>query len=229
MKLLLFDVDLTLVNSGGAGRTAMTLAFEQVFGKKDGLSHVSFAGRTDRAIFRDGLQEHGIAWTEKRQDQFKQTYINLLQVEIKKPNPKQHIEPGICELLEALTKQPDVILGLLTGNWQSGAKIKLEHFGLLDYFKLGAFADDSEVRNDLPHFAVQRYERQTGGKITPECVYIIGDTPRDVACARSYGAQAVAVATGFYSFEELEASAPDILFRDLSHTTDFLKMLNGKI
>ncbi|NIR51909.1 HAD family hydrolase [candidate division KSB1 bacterium] len=229
MKLLLFDVDLTLVNTGGAGRRAMARAFKDIFQKDDGMEKINFAGRTDRAIFRDALTLWGLQWQHSLEERFKRTYLEYLQTEIRKPNPKEHIEPGVLQLLQVLSNRSDVTLGLLTGNWRSGAKIKLEHFNLFHYFRLGAFADDSENRNKLPEAAVKRFEKMFNAELRPEDVYIIGDTPLDVACARSFAARSVAVATGFFSFEELQASKPDFLFKDLSDTQEFLDMLNGRL
>lgn len=228
MQLLLFDVDLTLVNSGGAGRRAMTRAFEDVFGKRNGLDKVSFAGRTDRAILREAMLLNGLKWTSLSEDDFKQAYLRYLEIEIEKPKPAKHIEPGVPQLLEVLSNRSNITVGLLTGNWRGGAGIKLKHFNLLHYFRLGAFADDSEDRNELAQFAVQRFEESAGRKIQPQEVYVVGDTPRDVACARAFGAKCVSVATGLFSFAELEASRPDYLFRDLSNTQDFLEILDGR-
>ena len=216
MKLLLFDVDLTLINTAGTGRRAMTFAFENLFNTKDGLDKVNFAGRTDRAIFKDALKLHDLAWDKTKEEQFKRLYFSLLNSEMNKPNQKKHIEPGILELLDVLNSHNDVTLGLLTGNWRQGARIKLEHFNLFHYFQFGAFADDSEFRNDLPQYAVQRCFEITGNKVFPENTIIIGDTPLDVACAKEFGAKSIAVATGFSSYDELEKARPDVLFHDLS-------------
>ncbi len=228
MRLLLFDIDLTLVNTGGAGRVAMTRAFQERSGPGASLAGVSFAGRTDRAIFRDALQANGLPWRQRDEEAFKQRYLHLLREEIGKPNPRQHVEPGVRELLDRLQARPDVVLGLLTGNWREGARIKLEHFGLFHYFRFGAFADDAEDRNRLPAVAVSRLKERTGQTLDPRDIYIIGDTPLDVACARGYGARSVSVATGLFSYEELAASHPDYLFRDLSDTAAFLAILNRK-
>ncbi len=225
LKLLLFDVDLTLIDSARSGRGAMTLAFEQLFGIKNGMEKVDFAGRTDRAIFRDALAYQNLKWQIEREENFKRLYFELLEIEIAKPNSEKHIEPGVLELLNALRTREDIVLGLLTGNWRQGAQIKLDHFNLYHFFEFGAFADDSEHRNELPRFAVQRFSEKTGLSISPESVYIIGDTPLDVACAKSFNATSVAVATGFTSFADLESSRPDFLFRDLSIHESFFKML----
>lgn len=226
MKLLLFDVDMTLINTAGAGKRSMGLAFEQLFGKRNGLDKVSFAGRTDRAIFRDALLHQGIEWEAEKEERFKQSYFEHLKIEIAKPNRRKHVEPGILELLDILKDRSDVMLALLTGNWRQGAQIKLEHFGLFHFFRFGAFADDSEFRDKLPECAATRYTEKTGRDIHADNVFIIGDTPLDVACARPFGARSIAVATGFHSYEELKTVGPDYLFPDLSNTGQFLEILN---
>ena len=226
MSLLLFDIDLTLINSGGAGRQSMALAFEKIFGMKNGLDQVNFAGRTDALIFKDGLEHQGLEWTHEAQERFKKYYLKNLETEIKKPNPRKHVEPGVLDLLMLLSEHPGFTLGLLTGNWRQGARIKLDHFDLLHFFELGAFGDDSEFRDKLPPVAAQRFEQKFSKKIEPNEVYVIGDTPLDVACARPFGAKSVAVATGFYSVAELKDADPDFVFTDLSDHDAFLRIFD---
>jgi len=225
MKLLLFDIDLTLIDSARSGRRAMTLAFEKLYGIKDGMDKVNFAGRTDRAIFRDALTYQGLEWQKEKEENFKSVYFEQLKTEIAKPNSGKHLEPGVLELLNELRRREDVFLGLLTGNWRQGAQIKLEHFNLNHFFELGAFADDSENRNELPQSAAQRFSEKTGLQISPKNVFIIGDTPLDIACAKSFDAKSIAVATGFFSYEDLEAAKPDFLFMDFSVREIFLRIL----
>jgi len=225
MKLLLFDVDLTLINTGGVGRKAMMRAFEELFGGSNGLKKVSFAGRTDVAIFKDGLKNRGVEWSLDKETEFRSRYLNYLQAEIEKPNPSKHVEPGIPELLSLLAERNDVTLALLTGNWREGAKIKLSHFDLFHFFHFGAFADDSEFREELPGIAYDRFRGITDSDISSKNVYVIGDTPRDVACARPFGATAIAVATGLFSYSELEEAEPDHLFRDLSNPHEFMHVI----
>lgn len=228
MKLLLFDIDLTLINSGGTGRQAMSAAFERVFGKKNGLKNVNLAGRTDPQILKDALARKGLSWSLDREHQFKQVYFESLKIEIEKPNPRKQIQPGISEILNILSTRNDITLGLLTGNWRKGAMIKLGYFNLIHFFKIGAFADDSENREELPQFAVQRLKEKFGMSILPQSVFVIGDTPLDVACAKPFRAKSVAVATGFFSYEELEAENPDYIFQNLSDYEKFLKILNER-
>ena len=229
MKLLLFDVDLTLINSSGAGRRAMTLAFEKVFEKKNGLKNVNLAGRTDPQILKDALNRKGLEWQPESEERFKHAYFELLKNEIEKPNYRTQIMPGISKILSILSSYSDMILGLLTGNWRQGAMIKLGHFNLTHFFQLGAFADDSDIREELPQFAAQRLEETFGIPIPPKDVFIIGDTPLDVACSKPFGAKSIAVATGFFSYEELEAANPDYTFENLSDYEKLLRILNEEI
>jgi len=227
VKLLLFDVDLTLIQTGGAGKAAMTKAFGEMFDRENGLDKVSFAGSTDPAIFRDGLRHAGIEWKLSLESEFKNRYLRLLEQEIKIDRPGMHIKPGITEILNALEERDDITLALLTGNWAQGARIKLEHFDLFEYFEFGAFADDAWVRSELPAIAVGKFEELTGRQITPQNVFVIGDTPRDVACAQPYGARTVAVATGFYSAAQLREAGPDHVLENLADTKKFLRLVFG--
>lgn len=224
MKLLLFDIDMTLVDTGGAGRMAMVKAFHELFGADGELGDVSFAGRTDTLILRDVLAVHDIRWTREVEHDFQQRYFVHLQEEIVKPGSRA-IKPGIAELLPLLRQRPDCALGLLTGNWREGARIKLQHFGLYDFFRVGAFSDDSAIRSDLPKIAAARFCQLWQQDISPQNVFVIGDTPLDVACAKPFGARTIAVATGSSSKSQLEAASPDYIFQDLSDVQAFLKMI----
>ena len=225
MKMLLFDIDGTLLNSGGAGRRAMDRAFEEVHGIADGFRGIEMAGRTDTIILAEALRKHKIREQAEQIEAFKRHYFELLQDEIRVSNERQGVMPGIRRLLDRLSKHPEVTLGLLTGNWRQSGLIKLRHFGLADFFKAGAFADDAANRDELVPVAVERCHELTGKTPKPGDVWVIGDTPRDVACARPHGARAVAVATGNYSLEELAASKPDALFPDFSDLETFLMLL----
>ncbi len=229
MKLLLFDVDLTLINSGGAGRRAMTRAFEELFHKKNGFARVHLAGRTDTLILKDALQRCDLPWNPTVEQNFRQLYFKYLKEEMQVPNPDKKLMPGIPELLKIIRARKDLELGLLTGNWREGAMIKLGYFDLVQYFSVGAFGDDSEHRNELPEIVVRRFTQKYRQSIKAEDVYIIGDTPLDIDCARSFGARSVAVATGLYSFEQLQKAQPDLIFNNLSDPQKFLSLITTKI
>jgi phosphoglycolate phosphatase len=222
-KLLLFDIDGTLITSGGAGEKALRHGLKNRFGIEDDLSTIEIAGRTDTGITRRIFEKNGIALTDANVSAFLEAYLVSLG-EFLPQTPGRRL-PGTLELLESLQGRPDVVLGLLTGNVRRGAQLKLQHYGLWDYFVLGAFADDHHDRNQLGPFAQERAQERLGRPIHPEHIYILGDTPHDIACARAIGAKAVAVATGVFSGEALSAHAPDYLFEDFSDTQGLLSTL----
>jgi phosphoglycolate phosphatase len=219
LRLLLFDIDGTLVLTGGAGSRAMTRAFAVTHGLEDALKRVDLAGRTDRTIMRDALAHAGRVDDDVDLDEFRQAYCAALREEIQKPgNGRRGLLPGVKPLLDRLAARDDVRLALLTGNFRASAEIKLSAFGVWDYFSWGAFADDAIERDDLIHIAHGRHETEHGGRIEPDRVVVIGDTPHDIRCARAGGGKVVAVATGNYTRDALAAHNPDALFDDLSDT-----------
>lgn len=223
-KLILFDIDCTLVNTGGAGSRALNLIFEDLFSIKDAFRTVRMAGKTDPAIIREGLEFHGICSVDGIFEKCKEKYLLRLRHEMR-TSKNRRVMPGIKTILEALSGDSSVVLGLLTGNMEEGAKIKLGEMGLYNYFRLGAYGSDDDDRNKLLAFAMDRYQRLAGDEIKPEQVAVIGDTPRDIECSKPFGATAVAVATGPYSKDELAAHDPDHLFKDLSDTEAFLRLI----
>ena len=226
MRLLLFDIDGTLVLTGGAGSRAMTRAFAVTHGLEDALKTVDLAGRTDRIIMRDALSKAGRENDDVDLDEFRAAYCAALREEIVKPGTgRRGVLPGVKPLLDKLAARDDVRLALLTGNFRASAEIKLSAFGVWDYFSWGAFADDAIERDDLIRIAHGRHETEHGKPIDPERVVVIGDTPHDIRCARAGGAKAIAVATGNYTREVLEQHKPDALFSDLSDTDAVLGAL----
>jgi phosphoglycolate phosphatase-like HAD superfamily hydrolase len=226
MKILLFDIDGTLIHSGGSGKHAMELAFQEIWGMPNSLDSVLLAGQTDPKILRDAFQLHGIAWNDDEIERFKEQYFIHLAEDMQRPRPKRRIMPGFPELLEELKKMPEIHIGLLTGNWIRGAEIKLAYFDLWKYFEFGAFGDDEMDRNKLVPHALRRAEEKFGIRPSRDRVYVIGDTPRDIQCARPHDAVAVAVATGEYSVAELSAEKPDFLFEDFSVVEEVLQILH---
>jgi phosphoglycolate phosphatase-like HAD superfamily hydrolase len=225
VKLLLFDIDGTLVHSGGAGLRAMTRAFTDLYAIPDALAGVSLSGRTDSSILQDALAIFALPHSPEIEEEYKQRYFELLAEEMPLPGAGKRLMPGIPALLEALSGRPDVHLGLLTGNWRTSGYLKLADFGLDRYFPFGAFADDSGVRDQLLPFAVARFRDLSGLSPRPEEVYVIGDTPYDIQCARPHGAVAVAVAAAAHSRSHLAACNPDHLFTDLEDTEAALQVL----
>jgi phosphoglycolate phosphatase-like HAD superfamily hydrolase len=213
-KLLLFDIDGTLLTSGGAGERALRLGFRDRFGIDDDLSSVEIAGRTDSGIVREMLAAHRLPATPENIAAFLDGYLHHLAEEI--PRTPGRLLPGILPLLDALQPRADIVLALLTGNLARGAEIKLRHYGVWHYFEFGAFADDHHDRNQLGPFAQARARAQRGIEFPPERVFVLGDTPHDIACARAIGAKVIAIATGKFSQADLAAHAPDFIFDDLA-------------
>jgi len=237
-KLVLFDIDGTLVLTGGAGIRAMNRACEELVGHPHALEGIPVAGRTDRIILSDVVTRAGHSLHDGLLEQLRDRYIVNLRREIEKPGKLQSFEslgarggvkavmPGIRELLDILEGRDDVFLGLLTGNFEAGARIKLEHFDLWRYFRCGAFGDDAADRNELVPFAVERARRCGLPDIAAADVLVVGDTPHDVACARAVGAVPIGVATGGFSSAQLRESGADIVFENLGATTEFLKLVD---
>ena len=213
MRLILFDIDGTLIDSGGAGVRSLDLAFEELFSIDKGFDGISMAGKTDTQIIKEGLTKHGLP-ANGNVDKIINGYLKHLQREIN--NNKKHVKPGINELLKRLRLKNHSGLGLLTGNLEQGARIKLEPFGLNEYFPSGAFGSDDEDRNNLLPVAVNRFEVLFQRKIAIDNCVIVGDTPRDVECAHIYGALCIGVATGPYPIEALIDAGADFVFEDLS-------------
>ncbi len=228
MKLLLFDIDGTLIHTAGAGREAMESAFEKIYGLQNGFHDIIMMGRTDPSILEEALKNHGLEWNDREVRDFREIYFQILESMIKAPKKGKCLCPGIQELLDRLSQHPDITLGLLTGNWKTSSFIKLRHFGIDGYFHVGAYADDSARRDELVPFAIRRVEKLWGKPVRREDITVIGDTPLDVACARPHDVRTVAVATGSHSLKELKPCRPDHLFKNLKNTEEvFLALVNN--
>jgi len=212
--LLLFDIDGTLLTSGGAGIHALRRGFKDRFGIEDDLREIEIAGRTDSAIARQVFAKHALPETAENLTAFFDGYLHHLALLL--PEKQGCLLPGVLPLLSALRLRSEAVLALLTGNLARGAELKLTHYGVWHYFEFGAYADDHHDRNQLGHFARERARERHGVEFPPERIFVLGDTPHDVSCARAVGAKAVAIATGNYPRERLAAAAPDFLFDDLS-------------
>jgi len=226
MYLILFDIDGTLVLTGGAGVRAMNRACEDLVRRENAMEGVTFAGRTDWSILDDILRNHGHTLDEARLDELRQRYVSHLEEEIQLPGRGiKDVMPGIRALLDALQARDDVRLGLLTGNFLEGARIKLEYFDLWKYFPWGAFGGDAANRNDLVPIAVARAREHGIDGVAPADIIVVGDTPSDIECAVTAGATPVAVATGSYTMEQLREAGGEIVFEDLNDTDAFLAIL----
>lgn len=228
--LLLFDIDLTLVNARGAGQIAMRTAGEQVCGEGFSFEGVSFGGRLDPLIYADATANCTDTEVAAKHDQFRAVYSRELHRLIHEDGHTVDALPGIHPLINTLLArvrdQGDIILGLLTGNYAETAKIKIEAAGLQrDWFTLGCFGDEAASRPDLAALAMQRYEETTSAKPDPTRVIVIGDTPHDVGCAKAHGCTAFAVATGRSSIDELSAAGADFVVPDLSEPEPLLSLL----
>jgi phosphoglycolate phosphatase-like HAD superfamily hydrolase len=223
--ICLFDIDGTLLRTGGAGQLAMERALSRVFGIHEIRGEILAAGRTDRAITADLFRLHGVEATEDSWQRFLSEYFQLLpQMLAERPG---RVLPGVRGLLEELSARPDVSVGLLTGNFRNGAAIKLRHYQIDHHFAYGGYGDEHHDRDDVARAAVQAAADHLRRRISGESVWVIGDTPSDVRCARAVGARAVAVATGIFSSAELEKTEPDLLLEDFRDADPLLRRIMG--
>lgn len=218
--LLLFDIDGTLITTGGCGERALRLAVRDAFGVEDDLREIEIAGRTDTGIARQLLRKYGRAETEVEITALLETYLRHLPALL--PETQGRLLPGVETLLQMLSQRTDVVLALLTGNLERGAEHKLSHYGVWEHFEFGAFADDHHERDKLGPFALTR-ARERGHAVALSRTFVIGDTPHDISCARAIGARAVAVATGVFRAENLAPHTPDVLLSDLSDLSATLR------
>jgi phosphoglycolate phosphatase len=223
MHVCLFDIDGTLIASGGAGKTALEAALADEFGVTRIIDKLQLSGRTDRAIILDLFRLHVIDDAPENHERLRDAYLRHL------PNHLHagRVLPGIAELLAHLAGRDDVAIGLLTGNVRAGAKVKLGYFGLHHYFAFGGYGDHHLDRDDVAREALAAVRQQLNGSVNLERIWVVGDTPLDIRCARSIGARAVAVATGWHSLDELAEHRPDLLLADLSNPTPLLSQWRG--
>ena len=204
----------------------MSLAFEEVFAIANAFQGIPMAGRTDAWILNDAAAAHGIPADSLDVTRFRDSYLRHLAIELETPGAaRKGLMPGVRDLLDALAPRNDVYLALLTGNYEAGARLKLEYFDLWKYFPCGAFGDDAPHRNVLVPKALARVEECGGPSFAAADAVVIGDTPLDVGCAAHVGARSLAVATGSHSVEELRAAGADAVLTDLSDTDEVLRSL----
>lgn len=218
IRLVLFDVDGTLIRTGGAGVKAFALALAAEFGVADGTELIKFGGRTDFSLVRELFSLRQIEPSPKNFERFFAAYVVWLE--------KLMLEcaggacPGVPEFYGALAARPEPpLLGLLTGNIRRGAQIKLQRYQLWDKFSFGGFADDHEERDQIAAIARRRGSQRLGRPVEDGEVLVIGDTPLDIRCARAIGAKVLAVATGSFSVPQLQAHHPDWAVENLSKIT----------
>jgi len=218
VRLVLFDIDGTLVRTGGAGVKAFAKTFASEFKVADGFEHLKFPGRTDIGLVREFFGFHQIEPTPENLQRFFEHYVLWLDHLLKES--RTEVCPGVWELIRDLQALPQApLLGLLTGNIRLGAEIKLRHFDLWDVFQTGAFGDEHEDRGQIAALALERGSRLVGKDLRGDEVLVIGDTPLDIRCARAIGAKALAVATGGSDLAELKRHQPDWAITDLRAIT----------
>ncbi len=222
MRLVLFDIDGTLLSTGRAGAAALVHALEAVYGTAGPIDRWNFGGKTDPQIIWELMLEAGLApeTVEAGYEQVIGLYLDRLQATIQPGRVR--LKPGIRPLLDQLADHEHVVLGLLTGNVARGAQLKLRGAGIYQYFVLGAYGCDHRSRDQLPPIAARRAEELVGRPFRGKEIVIIGDTPNDVACGRPIGVKAIAVATGTVAIEDLQACEPDFCFVDLADTPKVL-------
>jgi phosphoglycolate phosphatase-like HAD superfamily hydrolase len=228
-RLILFDVDGTLVSTHGAGSRAVRAALIEVFGETGPIDSYDFHGRTDpqivRALMREaGFDDHAI---DGRMDDVWGIYLQGLERELASPDANAHPLPGVIPLLDALHETGDDLVALLTGNIEPGARLKLGAVDLWDRFDFGAYGSDHERRDQLPAVAVRRAKERTGLEFAGRDIVIIGDTPFDVTCGEALGVRTVAVATGKHTTVELADAGADAVFHDFSDTAAVVGAITG--
>ena len=229
MFVALFDIDATLLHTRGAGRAAFAETFRAEFGIERMEGRISFAGRSDRAIVRDVLAQHGIEDDPGTWQRFLQGYPKRLERTL--TARKGGLLPGVLPLLQAIRERSDIAMGIVTGNVAEGARLKLEHYGIDSFFDFGGYGDHHTDRGGIAADALSAADaflrtahRQSA---VPARTTVIGDTPEDVRCARAIAAKAIAVATGDSSRAELTAAAPDRTFADLTDRDAFLATITA--
>ena len=223
MKYVLFDVDHTLVDVKGAGARALSWALKEIFGNGEVVGELDLAGKTDLQIVKEALSKMGVESSHGIVEKICEEYTRRLKLEMETHGGE--VLPGVRELLKLLHETSGIYLGLLTGNLEEGARLKLEPFGLNGFFRVGAFGGDHEDRDQLLPIAIERLEGLEG--IRPgydECI-VVGDTPRDVRCAKVHGALAIGVATGRFSMDTLAKAGTDLVLPDLRQTNMILEWI----
>jgi phosphoglycolate phosphatase-like HAD superfamily hydrolase len=229
VRLFLFDIDGTLVTARGAGRASIGRALQATYGATGPIESYDFRGKTDPRIVWDLMRAAGVpdVTIERGLADCFAAYVAEL-ARMLGDGTRVVLLPGVAEVVRALAARDDALVGLLTGNIEDGARVKLAPTGLWPYFRVGAFGSDDADRRRLPAIACARARAVAGHDFPFERVTIIGDTPLDVDCARACGAVAVAVATGHHAHDELEACAPDHIFADFSDVPRALATLTGE-
>lgn len=221
-RLVLFDIDGTLLDCGGQPRPLLVRAFEEVYGTAGAATTLDFAGKTDDQIVYESLTAAGRSENDVEEglSRVKERYLDLLERRL--DGRRMRLFDGVESLLEELDGRREVAVGLLTGNWEGGARIKLSRVGLDRFFSFGAFGDGCRRRNDLPPVGLARARVETGRSFEAAETLLVGDTPRDVACGRAHGISVLAVATGGHDRDELSRAGARWVVDDLTEAAPLL-------
>ena len=231
-KLVLFDLDGTLVNAGGAGRTSLRKAIKELYGVEPEFEHSLISGRTDLDNFSIdySLIKKGKKPTAAEMKKMKAKYLEILPTEVHAVVrcKKYDLVPGVEKFLKMLAKDKDVILGLGTGNLEEGAKIKLEPSKLASYFTVGGYGEDGQTREEMLQAAVKRAEKKFKTKLEPDQVYVIGDTHRDICAAKNCGFHSAVLTNGFGDAQKIQRAAAELETKDFNDLTTFCVWLGLK-
>jgi len=219
--LYLFDIDGTLVDTSGAGMAALRQATREVFG--DDGPELDLAGATDLGIVGGIYSHYGVDFTDEAFEKYLGVYHERLAENLAHGGFYGRVIDGVLPMLRHLAADDAATLGLLTGNTAQGAGIKVRHFGLADYFAFGAYGCDHADRNRLGPIALQRAEKHAGKCFSAEETWIIGDTPKDIACAKTIGARCLAVATGSFNVAQLQSHGADLVVASLEKAIGLLR------
>ena len=225
-KLILWDIDGTLLSTQGAGMRAMKRAAAATFGDVLTFDGIEVAGNLDPLILAAAAEGCGVALSQDHHGRFMETYCRLLPEELAASGKGLRVMPGVLDVLAAMRADDRLTLGLLTGNYRATARLKLAAGGIEpDWFPIGAFGDDAADRPSLVPVAMRRYEAMHGRPVAEEQVALIGDTPRDVHAAKTHGCHAVAVATGPYTAADLQAAGADLVLEDMTDPRPLMNLL----
>ena len=232
--LLLFDIDGTLLTTGGTGMRAMRSVAARLFGPRFNWDGIETGGSLDPIIFAEAARRNGISDIETHHLAFRDQYIAQLQRDLPAAAGRIQAMPGVHELLDLLRRrrrqQGDIVLGLLTGNYRRVVPLKLQAIGFkTGWFTVEAFGDEAPTRPDLVRLAIDRYQQQTGHEPERRRVVVIGDTPRDVACAAAHGCVSFAVATGQFTHRQLAAAGADHVVEDLTDPGPLVALLDDLV